>query len=179
MSIFDHRASGWDEWIERALASARLHGIGLLRIALGSLLLYRQIAYYGQRGSILEARVEQPFTSVLAAYGLPNASIYTLVDSSAWLSLVYILAIVATALWTVGLCTRSLTPLIFAVAWSLPAQFGGLGVGFEGVIQALISLGVVRDASARWSVDAWLRRRWRGGVGIKSSRFSVTGRPGR
>lgn len=161
MNSRTERETTWSTWIARASVPRNLRALSLYRIIVGVVLLYQQLINYHQRLHIWGPEGVWPHAQFIANLDSSSFSLYAVSSSVWWFELVYHLGIIATLLWTVGARTRVMTPVVYALHWSLHVRLGGIWDGGDNLTQILLLYAIFADVGAYWSVDSWTSQRHR------------------
>lgn len=129
----------WMKLVDYASTPRFLIGASVFRIVGGAGLLYQYLMSYAQRHYLFGPDGVFPYDEFLKTLSQQRSfSLYAL-SSSSWLfEALYHVGIVATLVWTLGVGTRWLTPLVWLLWWSMHERFPHLWDGGDNLMQIVL-----------------------------------------
>ena len=136
----------------------RLFGSALLRIGLGSVVLYYLLGHWALRQLLWGPRGVYPLWLFQRELPLTRSPSCFAVESPAAFDALYVAAIVIAGLYAIGWRARWIGPLFYAATWSLFMRNPFLLTGGDNLVYVQLPFVLLMNTSAYLSVDS----RWRG-----------------
>lgn len=156
-------AAGWNRfWF----APTDVATLGLMRILVGSMLVYTHLVWMKELDTFVAVDGLIPRASVDAFYGERGAWAFTYLwqcDSPTTLWTVHVSGLVVLGMFTVGLFTRVTSILSFIVTLSYIHRMPGTLFGLDQMNGMLVTYLMLAPSGSAYSVDRWLAARRAGG----------------
>lgn len=138
-------AQRWQRFVATASRPRGLRGLATFRVLSGIALLYQVLVNYAQRRVLWGPDSVLAFDDWRAGLHPLDLNLFALDGSILWFELAYHAVVVVTALWTVGVAPRVVTPMMWLVTWSLHGRNAFVLTGGNNLVQILLVYAMFAD----------------------------------